>query len=606
MALFIGCLVPKKSPAEKLNLSTYSILKNAPNKKTAAIIIAGEFFQKFSDIAEHYFDAKVIVEKPGTDRPALDEWSTDLVWNKATGDVEYLGVNESTTTEIPTEELKSVKEMPPNFRGAVLSLFGPVERLTNAEYGRVIDLVNDDVSSPEREIAEAISRTSRFFALYPERQEVELTAMRENVRHGAQWTDYKKFLDKRLDAPADKRDAPFVDAERQKAADEKLRTPSGATAGRQNQTDRGAGFVMTHDILALEVALGLVGHNMDFDIYNLSSGVVNRAREIINNKEKPFPQWFESWRSIPGCLDYSRAITIYSVKCAPEGLGLRPGDLIGYLTKLLNETDHEHPAQEIIDAVCGIKSTESNGNEDATKQDDQSNLGIEDIGYAKNDGLEQSTVNASEPAQEPGPVRTVFSLEELETGQDVQTPTPLEMSQREIEVAIAINDALCGANNIMSPEDATELIAASNHKVDYIVACLIGDFITVDEHLVNPILTDEEIFYLMLDVLELWDDNSELRQDTLCTYAKEWRFSQVNREKSRAISTTETDAKPDNLFHTPAVLSHHFTYRQQLTTAALQGLCANPAHTASYDDLPGMASWLADSVISVQECGHGR
>lgn len=42
-------------------------------------------------------------------------------------------------------------------------------------------------------------------------------------------------------------------------------------------------------------------------------------------------------------------------------------------------------------------------------------------------------------------------------------------------------------------------------------------------------------------------------------------------------------------------------YLQQLTIAALQGLCANPAHCTRYDDLPYMADWLARGIIRIQE-----
>lgn len=42
------------------------------------------------------------------------------------------------------------------------------------------------------------------------------------------------------------------------------------------------------------------------------------------------------------------------------------------------------------------------------------------------------------------------------------------------------------------------------------------------------------------------------------------------------------------------------TYRQQLTLAALQGMCANPAYRGDFDELPHMAAALAAGVISAE------
>ena len=42
-------------------------------------------------------------------------------------------------------------------------------------------------------------------------------------------------------------------------------------------------------------------------------------------------------------------------------------------------------------------------------------------------------------------------------------------------------------------------------------------------------------------------------------------------------------------------------YHQKLTIAALQGLCANPAHATSFDDIADMAVQLAAGVVRLQE-----
>lgn len=210
MKPFTGCFIPKKGPAEKLNLLTLCILKNALNKKAAGAIITGEFFQKYADIAEHYFDVKIIEAITGNDRPALDEWTTDFIWNKDEGNIELLPVNKEEPHSGITEEPEFV-EIPKsstNPRAALLVLFGHTDNITRAEYSLAVDLTNDDEASPEREMYEAITRLPRVLSLFPDRQIALMADAREKVQATAKWPDYLKFMEKWLDTPPEKRDVP--------------------------------------------------------------------------------------------------------------------------------------------------------------------------------------------------------------------------------------------------------------------------------------------------------------------------------------------------------------------------------------------------------------
>lgn len=149
------------------------------------------------------------------------------------------------------------------------------------------------------------------------------------------------------------------------------RTPSGTNAGGGNVTDRGENFKHDFDTLALEVGIGIVGRAMDFDIYNLRGGVINRARDIVKLKEKPFPAWFDALRSSAGILDYSRAAIIALVKCAPDDVHNNPIALREYINRNLTESDHAHPTPETIAAACGTLPAEGTHNENAQGQEHQ-------------------------------------------------------------------------------------------------------------------------------------------------------------------------------------------------------------------------------------------
>ncbi|EON9867075.1 exonuclease VIII, partial [Escherichia coli] len=121
------------------------------------------------------------------------------------------------------------------------------------------------------------------------------------------------------------------------------RTDSGANAGGGNLTDRGEGFVHDQASLARDVATGILARSMDVDIYNLHPAHAKRIEEIIAENKPPFSVFRDKFITMPGGLDYSRAIVVASVKEAPIGIEVTPAHVTEYLNKVLTETDHANP-----------------------------------------------------------------------------------------------------------------------------------------------------------------------------------------------------------------------------------------------------------------------
>lgn len=134
------------------------------------------------------------------------------------------------------------------------------------------------------------------------------------------------------------------------------RTPSGANAGGGILTDRGEGFVHDKASLARDVATGVLARSMDVDIYNLHPAHAKRVEEIIAENKPPFSVFRDKFITMPGGLDYSRAIVVASVKEAPVGIEVIPAHVTEYLNKVLTETDHANPEPEIVDIACGRSS----------------------------------------------------------------------------------------------------------------------------------------------------------------------------------------------------------------------------------------------------------
>ncbi|EOM2728291.1 exodeoxyribonuclease VIII [Escherichia coli] len=134
------------------------------------------------------------------------------------------------------------------------------------------------------------------------------------------------------------------------------RTASGANAGGGNLTDRGEDFVHDLTSLARDVATGVLARSMDVDIYNLHPAHAKRIEEIIAENKPPFSVFRDKFITMPGGLDYSRAIVVASVKEAPIGIEVIPAHVTEYLNKVLTETDHANPDPEIVDIACGRSS----------------------------------------------------------------------------------------------------------------------------------------------------------------------------------------------------------------------------------------------------------
>lgn len=134
------------------------------------------------------------------------------------------------------------------------------------------------------------------------------------------------------------------------------RAASGANAGGGNLTDRGEGFVHDLTSLARDVATGVLARSMDVDIYNLHPAHAKRIEEIIAENKPPFSVFRDKFITMPGGLDYSRAIVVASVKEAPIGIEVIPAHVTEYLNKVLTETDHANPDPEIVDIACGRSS----------------------------------------------------------------------------------------------------------------------------------------------------------------------------------------------------------------------------------------------------------
>ncbi|MCK7312755.1 exodeoxyribonuclease VIII [Enterobacter bugandensis] len=624
LKLFGGAYFPKDKALKKHpDLKPLATAVNAATKAIAEAVIFGKLAAEHPEHIDDYFKVKIWEHREGLPCPELDVFSSDFfdtvaIWNVNAGEPAATPQPESEEkTEWgdnkAQEEIKTVAQLDQASRAACLALFGPVPRITTAQYGQIVDLKNDDEPSFARELAEALSKETRALALAPERQEQLLAWVRENTKESAQWPDIKKQIAKWIDTPIEKRPQAVSNTI------EENRTDTGSSLGGGNKTDRSPDLAHNLSTLKIEVAVAILGMYDEIDIYGIPNRLFIPAKAMAEAEQDPrFTAWWKKLRGTPGILDYSRAAIIALIKSAPEELWIDPVALREYINRELVEFDHAHPDQKTVDAACRPKSRatpERNENDEAkphvpgeTQPPAVCPAKAAQLDKELNEAFAQSSAPVQQPTDQPkvenlgGGVFSVDALINTTSSNEVEKQeVPPAPGEREISILHALNELISGRSNIMGKEEAEGVVACTGQLVSDVIPLLMED-ITATEFCLSPDFTDEEIHDVATTMLDSWSDDISVRQKIALDAIVEYRRPAP--PKSVALDppavTAKLDAEPEPVAETNAPLSS-ITYQQQLTIAALQGLCSNPAYCNQYEELPAMAAGLARGVINHQE-----
>lgn len=580
--IFSGMLEPKKGSLDKnKDLPVYAGAVRAKNKSAAQVMLHGIFLQSAPELADDYFKPKVWEDGEGIPRPELmgvltpDFFSDEIVWNAETGKPERVLVEPELAddgnqmSEGQTEEkMTAVKPLPANYRAASLVLFGPVEEITATQYGQIMDLVNDEDSSQARELMEAISREPRVLALLPERQEELLAHLRATVKETAQWTDIKRPINKWLDTPPVKRD------------------------------EKKPGMSELATRLRYRTAMGKLSRSMDFDVCSPPVGIEMRINTMLCSKDVEIDDWCAPFSRTPGIHDYHPASIVAIIKTADEKIHIYPGELRQYIDSCIAGFDCVNPPQLVIDIACGRTSAPLPQKNDGAKSDSKTEQTLQD------ENLPPAVVCPARAAELNRELDAAFANSASNEGEKTEVTEqeddrPL-LDNHEIEIAHALNDLLSGRTDIMGKEEAEGVVACTGHIIADVLPLLIIDIATT-EFCLSPNFNDEEIHDVATTILYGWSDDAALRQKIALDAIVEYRRPEPPKPvvMDPPVVTVKPKKEPETV-SAPKPEPMALTYRQQLTLAALQGMCANPAYRGDFDELPHMAAALAAGVISAE------
>ncbi|HBM2618980.1 TPA: exodeoxyribonuclease VIII [Enterobacter hormaechei subsp. xiangfangensis] len=623
LKVFGGAYFPKDKALKKHpDLKPLATAVNAATKAIAEAVIFGKLAAEHPEHIDDYFKVKIWEHHDDLPCPELDVFSSDffgdhVVWNTNRGEPAAAPQPETEAKEEwennkTQEEIKIVAQLDLASRAACLALFGPVPRITSAQYGQIVDLKNDDEPSFARELAEALAKERRALELAPERQEQLLSWLRENTKESAQWPDIKKQIAKWIDTPVDKRPQSVTTTEEN-------RTDTGSTLGGGNKTDRSPDLVHNLSTLRIEVAVAILSMYDEIDIYWIPNKYMIPAKAMAEAEQDPrFTAWWKKLRSTPGILDYSRAAIIALIKSAPEDLWIDPVALREYINRELVESDHANPDQKTVEIACRPKPR-SNSEKKENDETESTVPGETELPavcpgkaaqlekelnetFAQSSAPEQQTTDQPRVENLGGGVFSVETLINTSPSNKVEKQeVPPAPNDREIAILHALNDLVSGRTNIMGKEEAEGVVACAGQLVSDVIPLMMED-ITATEFCLSPDFTDEEIHDVATTMLDSWSDDVSVRQKIALDAIVEYRRPEP--PKSVVLDppavTVKPIAAPEPAAVTNAPLSP-VTYLQQLTIAALQGLCSNPAFGNQYDELPAMAAGLARSVINHQE-----
>ncbi|MDM2718635.1 hypothetical protein OGY34_19510 [Citrobacter sp. Cy232] len=605
---FGGRFEPKKSALEKdSTLPVYVAFKQAKNKPIAKTLLHADFIQFAPDYADDYFAPKVWETEEGMFCTVEGQFYTDLftgeiVWNAEKGEPERVivepelaGGNEQLNADATEEKMKPVKELDVLARSYCLAVFGAIDEITPSQYGQLIDMLNDDEFSPLREQAEGLAKEPRILAMLPEKQTECLAWVRQRARDNAKWPDYKNLFTQWADTPPDIREPVKLKTDEPEAVKD-THTESGCTLGGGNPTDR----VLPHTLATLrrEVCIGILGIAMDFDIYELPHAVHERAKKMEETAtDERFTAWWKQLRRTPGILDFSRAAIIALIKSSPEDIYRDPVKLREYINKNLTESDHANPGPLIVDIACGRTSAPLPQKNNEVVLNDQTEQTLQN-------GTEIPAVCPSRAAELNRELDAAFANSASNEGEKTEVTEqedgrPL-LDDHEIEIAHALNDLLSGRTGIMGKEEAEGVVACTGHIIADILPLLIIDIATT-EFCLSPNFSDEEVHDVATTILDGWSDDAAVRQKIALDAIVEYRRPGPPKPVVMAppVVTVKPKKEPETV-SAPKPEPMALTYRQQLTLAALQGMCANPAYRGDFDELPHMVAALASGVISAE------
>lgn len=274
-----------------------------------------------------------------------------------------------------------------------------------------------------------------------------------------------------------------------KPVEELPRTSSGALASTGAKPANGRPI---NNFEELRTVTYLAHYPADFNVSNPPGAIINAINEAKKRKDKSPETWFGQLRETPGVMTFSFEAVNTLIRNAPENLYLTPGALRTYINSNLIEIEAQKnvKAQSLPPGAADVLADDQPTNE--TLADSADNAG--DTAPTAQGELATGAENIASNDGEK---------QEVATEQESDPP-------RRIKIRDAILSVLSGETNVMSADEAAELLTYVGEGIShsYLARLLAKEIEPCDPF---QQLTDDQIHHLTFDALEQWMDDKEAR-----------------------------------------------------------------------------------------------
>ncbi|WP_149540880.1 exonuclease [Escherichia albertii] len=293
------------------------------------------FLEQYPEAQDCAYKFLVCEDKPGMARPALDSWDSEYMqenrWNEESAS--FVPVDPE-----PDTETVNFNQLSEDKRAAVLVRFGTHENITVDMVINASGLLGDDeMTTFDGHLTEAIIRTKEINAMYPERQTEYINDARRDLKPTAKWPDVQAyFLERKKRMEKERKEGgaynSVVDLARARVNRQGTENSAGKT-GSVTAVIRRA-YRQTWKTLDDELAYALWPG--DVDAGNIDGSIYRWAKnEVIDNDREDWKRISASMRKQPDALRYDRQTIFGLVRERPIDIHKDPVALNKYITEYL-------------------------------------------------------------------------------------------------------------------------------------------------------------------------------------------------------------------------------------------------------------------------------
>lgn len=311
--IFTACWLPSEELVQASGAKKIAYCFESANARQARAKATMDFVVQYPEADDEQYEMFIYQDDVGIPRPPRGCWSEEFLyeneWNSELGYPVAI-------PEAKENNLIDFMKIPANQRLAVLVKYG-MQEITTDLLPDAIELLQDDASTFEGHIVEALHREGSISAMFVERQLELISSIKETQPKTKKWPEILSYVKGWLKAlKADRKEGST-------AANEEQKTPRPKRS-----------YSHTHQTLDQEIAVAF--WSGDVDPGNVSGEILRWAKkEVMEKDREDWRRFSMSMRTQPGVLKYDLLTVRDVVQDRPTDIHKSPVDLNNYIGNFL-------------------------------------------------------------------------------------------------------------------------------------------------------------------------------------------------------------------------------------------------------------------------------